>query len=288
MNRILLCGVALCVTAGFAQAEGLSFGADFALGQWSNADGGSGLESNGGIDGEDDRLTAKLGLSVANDFGMFVGQIDLNYQKLEEAASSLDTDDATSEILDVTLRGMKDFGAVKAGLFLGYGEHHDYGDSDQNMYYKYIGIDASAPVSFGEVFGQVGYLDSVDEYDEGTQHAPFLRIGTTYNLASDLTLSGAVSVAGGRKYGDSFYQNHILGLELGLEKAIADTGLSVYGSYEYTRIYYDYADGSPGETGDTFGTVWLGVKYNLGGDTKRGGKLPNVGQWVAYNANEIE
>lgn len=287
MNKILLCGFAFCATAGMAQAEGLSFGADIAIGQWSNTDGGSGLESNGGIDGEDDRLTRKLGLSVANDFGMFVGQIDLNYQHLVAASPALDDDDATNEMLDVTLRGMKDFGSVTAGLFLGYGKHQDYGDSNENMYYKYIGIDASAPVSFGEVFGQLGYLDSHDEYDEGTQQAAFLRVGAAYNLASDMVLSGAVSVAGGRKYGDSIYENHILGLELGLEKAITDTGLSVYGSYEYTRIYYQNG-GAPEKNGDNFGTIWLGMKYNLGGDTKRGGKLPNIGQWVAYNANEIE
>lgn len=285
MKRVILCGVLLSTTAGIAQAEGLSFGADLAIGQWSNTDGGSGLESNEGIDGKDDRFTGKLGLTAASDFGMFVGQIDLNYQHLARASSSLDDDDATMEMLDVTLRGMKDFGTVRAGLFLGYGTHNDYGDSDENMYYKYIGIDASAPVSFGEVFGQVGYLDSHDEYDEGTQQAPFLRVGATYNLASDMTLSGAVSIAGGRKDGPDDYQNHILGLELGLEKAITDTGLSVYGSYEYTRIYsYD----APDKYGDNFGTVWLGVKYDLGGSTKRGGKLPNFGQWVAYNANEIE
>ena len=285
MKRAILCSVLLGATAGIAHAEGLSFGADLAIGQWSNSDGGSDIDSNGGINGEDDRFTGKLGLSAANDFGMFVGQIDLNYQHLARASASLDDDDATMEMLDVTLRGMKDFGTVQAGLFLGYGTHNDYGDAELNMYYKYIGIDASAPVSFGEVFGQIGYLDSHDQYGEGTQQAPFLRVGATYNLASDMTLSGAVSLAGGRKYGSDDYQNHILGLELGLEKAITDTGLSVYGSYEYTRIYYDDA---PDNFGDTFGTVWLGVKYDLGGSAKRGGKLPNFGQWVAYNANEIE
>ena len=73
-------------------------------------------------------------------------------------------------------------------------------------------------------------------------------------------------------------------MELGLEKALSDD-LSIYGSYEYTRIFYK--SGSD-KFGDNFGTVWLGLRYNLGGDTKRGGKLPNVGQWIAYNANEIE
>jgi hypothetical protein len=271
MKRSLLGIAALCALASSAHAEGLSFGADIAIGQWSNTNGGSGLIENGGLDGEDDRITGKIGLSAASDFGAFVGQIDLNYQHLEAADPSLDTDDATMQTLDVTLRAMRDFGGYQAGVFLGYGEHNDYGDSDETMFYRYIGLDVSKDMSFGEIFGQLGYLDSDDEYDEGTQDAPFLRVGASYNLANDLTLSGALSLAGGTKYGDSEFSNHVVGLELGLEKAIADTGLSVYGSYEHTQIYYDDGD----KFGDNFGTVWLGLKYNLGGDTKRGGKLPN-------------
>jgi len=106
MKIVILCSVLLGATAGIAHAEGLSFGADLAIGQWSNSDGGSDIDSNGGINGEDDRFTGKLGLSAANDFGMFVGQIDLNYQHLARASASLDDDDATMEMLDVTLRGM--------------------------------------------------------------------------------------------------------------------------------------------------------------------------------------
>ncbi len=277
--------VAVTTAAASAHAQGLSFTGDVALGYWENTDGGSGLESTGGIDGRDSRGTARLGLSVANDFGSFIGQIDLNYQKLERASSALDDDDATSEMLDVTLRAMRDFGGFEGGLFLGYGIHNDYGDSDENMGYRYVGLDVAAPVSFGSVFGQVGFLDSFDEYDEGTQDAPFLRVGATYSLASDTSLFGAVSWAGGKKYGESAYDNTIVGLELGIEKALNDSGLSVYASYDHTRMYYTY-EGV--KSGDNFGTLWVGLKMNLGGDTKRGGKLPNFGQWVAYNANEIE
>ena len=287
MKRFLLSAATVAALSAAAHAEGLSYGADFAIGQWSNSNGGQGLQSSGGISGEDQRFTGKIGLSLANDFGMFVGQVDLNYQSLADADPALNTDDTTMETLDVTLRGTKDFGGFQAGLFLGYGTHNDNGDSDLNMYYRYVGIDASKTVSFGEVFGQIGYLDSGDEYDEGTQEAPFLRVGASYNLGSDMVLTGAVSMAGGVKYDDSDYKNHVLGLELGLEKSIGDSGLSVYGSYEFTQIYYENSFVGD-DYGDNFSTVWLGLKYDLGGDTKRGGKLPNLGQWVAYNANEVE
>ena len=102
-----------------------------------------------------------------------------------------------------------------------------------------------------------------------------------------MVLTGAVSMAGGVKYDDSDYKNHVLGLELGLEKSIGDSGLSVYGSYEFTQIYYENSFVGD-DYGDNFSTVWLGLKYDLGGDTKRDSKLPNLGQWVAYNANEVE
>ena len=51
MKRLLLCTATLAAFSGAAFAEGLSFGADIAIGQWSNTDGGSGLGSNGGISG---------------------------------------------------------------------------------------------------------------------------------------------------------------------------------------------------------------------------------------------
>jgi hypothetical protein len=139
-------------------------------------------------------------------------------------------------------------------------------------------------MSFGSVFGQVGYVDSWDEYDEGTEQATFVRVGADYKLGADLTLTGALSMAKGHKWGDDKYGVDILGVELGIEKELGDNGISLYGSYEHTKVNVDYWDGY----GDEFGTLWVGLKMNLGGDTKRGSKLPNLGQWVAYNANEVE
>ena len=275
MKTYMLASAAIVAgLAGSASAE-LSFGIDAAVGTWANH------STDTGLQGHRDRKTGKLGLSVANDFGGFVGQVDLNWQAL----TMVDGDeDATKSIFDLTLRGMRDFGGVQGGVFLGKGEHQDYGDSDEYMSYQFIGFDAEKDMSFGTVYGQLGYLDSRDEYGEGTQRAAFLRVGGDYEIGNGLTVTGAFSMAKGRKWDSDQYGVDILGIELGVEKAIGDNGLSLYGSYEHTKIEVDYKDGY----GDEFGTLWVGLKMNLGGDTKRGSKLPNLGQWVAYNANEVE
>lgn len=269
--------------ASTATAEGLSFGVDFALGAWANHSAAAGLAN------KEDRVTGKLGISVANDFGMFIGQLDLNLQTITRPADLAEEDtfeeDATHGLADVTLRAMRDFGGTNVGLFLGKGEHDDFGDSDQYMSYQFVGLDAERETGFGAVFGQIGYLDSTDEYSEGLQRATFLRAGAAYRVASGLALTGAFSMAEGRAYGRDASSSSVLGIEFGVEKALGDSGMTLYGSYEHTKLSIeDYT----GDTGDEFGTLWVGLKYDFGGNTKRGSKLPNIGQWVAYQANEVE
>lgn len=273
-TQLLATAALIAGLAGTASAE-LSFGIDAAVGAWANH------SASFGLDEKRDRKTGKLGLSVANDFGGFVGQADLNWQALTMVD---DDEDATKSIFDLSLRAMRDFGAMRGGVFLGKGEHQDYGDSDEYMSYQFIGFDAEKDMSFGTVYGQIGYVDSWDEYGEGTQRATFVRVGADYQIGSDLTLTGAFSAASGRKWDSDIYSTKVLGLEIGLSKALGDSGMSLYGSYEHTKIETDYEGGY----GDEFGTLWVGLKMDLGGGTKRGHKLPNLGQWVAYNANEIE
>ncbi|WP_309663928.1 autotransporter outer membrane beta-barrel domain-containing protein [Tabrizicola sp.] len=267
-----------------AMAQDYGFSGDFGLGYWHNADGGPGLESNGGIDGKDDRTTLRTRLSFATAIGNgLTGQIDFTSNDYSSADPSLDTDDATSFSRDLALRLRRDFGGFTAGAFLGYGDHNDFGDSDAAMYYTFAGIEAERAMAFGSIFGEVGYLDSTDEYDEGTQRAPYVRAGLVYNLPNDFVMTGSVGYAGGRKYGDDQFSNTILNAEIGLERAISDQ-LSVYGSYDYNRISYDDAGD---DFGDTIGTLYVGVKMTLGG-TKTARPLAPFGKWVSYNANEIE
>lgn len=282
MKKQLLATAALIAgLAGTASAE-LSYGVDAALGYWTNGNGGMGLDSSGGISGTDQRMAGRVNLSIANDFGGFVGQVDLFFQTLDRADPALDDDDATSSMGDLTLRGMRDFNGTRAGLFLGYGEQDDYGDSNENMTYEFLGLDASRDTGFGQVYGQLGYLDSHDEYDEGIHNAWFLRVGAETSIAPDMTVFGAVSAANGLLWDD--YDAQVLGLEVGVEKALGN-GMSLYGSIDWTRQYYK---DSGNNFGDNFTTAWVGVKWNLDGKESRAKKLPQIGTWVSYFANEIE
>lgn len=285
-SRLIAATVLVGGLANSASAEGLSYGVDAAIGGWWNRNGGSGLEPACGICNKEQRVTGKLGLSVANDFGGFTGQIDLGFQTVSPESEAASSGDATNHTADVALRMMRDFGNVRAGLFMGYGEHDDYGDSDENMSYSFAGIDASMETGFGAVFGQIGRLDSVDEFSEGPKDATFIRVGAEYDIGNDMVLSGAISTHDGYKDGDPDYTNSTFGLELGLEKALGN-GLSVYGTYEYTKMSTYYPNDGL-DYGDTFSTVWVGLKVDLGGTRSNSRKLPNFNQWVAYNANEIE
>lgn len=290
MGRTTICAGVLLALAGTAtgtvQAQEVSLGFDASVGVWANANGGSGLLPNGGLDGVDRRTTGRFAVSAALDFGAVIGQLDLKQQGLEPASPALDDDDATQVLRDATLRLMRDFGGLRAGLFLGKGRHDDYGDSDLPMGYDFQGLEASAAIGSGAVFGQVGRFDSFDEFDEGIQDASFVRLGGAAAIGSGYTLSGAVSYARGLAYGVD--PARVKGLELSLQRAIEGTPYTVYASYDYTRIEYWDAVKPAGKIGDTFGTVWIGMRIDLGSPTKRGGALPEIGRWVAYRANEIE
>jgi hypothetical protein len=268
-----------------ASAQELSFNGDLSLGKWQNENGGTGLPTTNGINDAVSRNTARLNLSVARNFAAFTGQVDLGYQAFSAAPDTADTDDATNHTVDLTLRGLRDFGGYRVGAFIGAGRHDDYGDSDRQMSYEFVGVETSKAMGFGDVFGQAGYLDSDDEYGEGLQRAYFLRLGATYTLGK-FALTGALSAAEGRRHQTDDTEGRIYGLELAVEHPIAETGLVAFSSYEWSRA--TYSDNGAPPNGDEFQTLYAGIKFDLGGKAQHAKKLPNIGQWVAYQANEIE
>jgi hypothetical protein len=54
---------------------------------------------------------------------------------------------------------------------------------------------------------------------------------------------------------------------------------------QHMQIFYD-DDGFC--YGDSFNTLSVGITMNFGGSSKHGSTLPELGRWVAYNANEVE
>lgn len=269
-------------TQGAAQDTSLELEGSYGL--WENRNGGAGITDNGGLNGTDTRTIGQLDFSLARQFTPnFAAAAAVSYGAWSSADSDLDPDDATQSTLDASLRGFwQGAGPVRYSAFAGIGEQNDYGDSNQDMTYVFMGADAEWQTDFGSVFGQVGYFDSSDEFAEGTQNAPFLRIGGVYEFGLDYSATAAFSVAGGEKYVNKL-DNRTLNIELGLEK---DFGNFVgFARYEWTQISYKFGGD---RFGDTFETLSLGVRLVLGGKVNHGPDIAPIGRWVAYNANEIE
>jgi hypothetical protein len=276
--------LAVSLLATQAAAQDMSFAFEGAYGAWANRNGGAGITDNGGLNGTDTRAVSQLSFGVAREFTpRFAASAQIAYGHWSSAASDLDTDDATQSTLDATLRGFwQGNGPVRYSAFFGIGEQNDYGDSDQDMSYAFVGADAEWDTDFGSVFTQIGYFDSSDEFSEGTQNAPFIRVGGIYEFGLDYAATAAFSVAGGEKYVNKL-DNRTLNIELGLEK---DFGSFVgFARYEWTQISYKFGGD---RFGDTFETLSLGVRLVLGGDVDHGPSIAPIGRWVAYNANEIE
>jgi hypothetical protein len=206
----------------------------------------------------------------------------LHYGRISETDDDLGDDDATSTLFDLTLRGLKSDGDMSYGVFIGAGVQDDYGDADERMTYRYLGVEFAHDQSWGDYYAQFGFVDGDDEYNESTSNAPFLNVGGRYNLENGYALTGALAIAGGVKYDDE-YSNRILDLSVGAER---DFGNYVgFVKMQHMQIFYD-DDGF--RYGDSFNTLSVGITMNFGGSSKHGSTLPELGRWVAYNANEVE
>jgi hypothetical protein len=283
MTKTYLIVAALAaITSTHATAQDSSFQISGSIGSLTNQDGGAGIESYNGIESAATRATAELGFSAAYGFGAgLTGVASLNFGGIDD---SVDDDDATLSTSDLTLRVLADRGAYTFGGFLGFGTHEDNGDSDEDMTYQYLGAEVAGDTSFGGYFVQVGYLDSADEYDEGTQDAPFVNVGGSYDITSDYSLTGSFGYAGGKKFGADGDDNRTLNASIGVERSVGN--ILVTAGYEFTQISFEDSDGD--RFGDTFGEFTIGATYAFGGEANHGTLLPSFGNWVAFNANEIE
>lgn len=285
-NTLFVAATIAALGGTAAAAQELSYQVSGSIGAWQNQNGGADIESNFGLAGTDTRTAAELDFSAAYGFASgYTAVAALGFGAFSDADEELNFDDSTKSTADLTLRVLRDAGAYTFGGFIGSGQHDDDGDSDEDMTYQFAGAEVATDLAFGELFAQVGYLDSTDEYDEGTQDAPFVNFGGSYGFSNGYAVLGSLGFAGGNKYGDEESNNRIINLTLGVERTFGD--VAVNASYEATQISYKF-DGDDERYGDTFGTLSIGATYAFGGAGDHGSKLPNFGNWVAFNANEIE
>ncbi len=273
--------------------SGLGYRVGLAIGAVHNTDGGWGVESNGGAAEDATRFAGFGDIAVGYEFTPNWGvQGDL-VGALIDATDRGDSGDWTRAYGHAAGHAYYRFDNFLVGGFGGYGRHEDDGDSDERMSYWFAGAEGKMFTSWGSVFGQAGYLDSEDEYDEGTQEAPFARLGMNYFVSDNWSVSADGAIALGNKYGDDDYNNRILDFGVGTEYRLASMPISVFGRYEFTQVSYK-EDGDDDRYGDNFHTVMAGVRFRFGDTLREADRapgsldLPSFGKWVAFNANEVE
>jgi len=283
MKNILLASLLTATSTMPVLAQESSFQITGSIGTWNNQNGGSNINSNDGIGGEDTRTQGDISLGYARTFGNFTGVGTLHYGALSKADLSLDYDDATQYVADITLRGLMSRDDMTFGVFLGSGRQDDYGDADKDMTYEYAGLEFSDDVTWGNYYAQVGYVNGEDQHDESLQDATFINAGTRYDLQNGFSLTGAVGIAQGYRADEPHDDATVLDVTIGAEH---DFGNYVgFVELQQQQMYFeDKAD----NYGDTFSSVSVGVTMTFGGDVSHGSPLPDLGRWVAYNANEIE
>lgn len=186
--------------------------------------------------------------------------------------------------------GVHLYGRLDSGLygaFAGGGITDDNGDSDESQTYWFIGAEGQWQVHDSIIFGQAGYLESDDEYDEGLKEAGFARIGGRVFTQPNIALMAAVSGAFGQQEDEDAY---LANLELEAEHAFGNGSTSLFASYEGTFVSFDNGDHNTNFHGVMIGFRWrpgasdLMTVYNGPASLE----LPSVDRWVAFTANEVE
>jgi hypothetical protein len=179
------------------------------------------------------------------------------------------------------------------GIFGGGGIHNDTGDTDQNMYLWFAGVEGQFYRPNAVLFGQAGYIGSSDEYQEGLDDAGFLRLGGSYFLSGSTALKAAISGAyGTQDPSDRDGKASLADVQLELEHAYGVTGLSTFLGYEGTFVWVDREND---DVQTDFHALTVGLRVRTGAPDFRSATydgasldLPPVTRWVAYTANEVE
>lgn len=203
-----------------------------------------------------------------------------------------DEDDWTKSYLT---GGLHAFALTSGGLFgafAGGGLAGDSGDTDKDQTYWFAGLEGQMALDSAIVFGEIGYLDGNDEFDEGINKAGFGRIGIRYFPKANWALMAAASGAFGQQDNeDEPDADALIGdLKLEAEYGFGNGSTSVFSSYEGTLVSFD-----GGDHGTDFHSVMVGFRLRLGASALRAAysgpgslELPSVDRWFAYTANEVE
>jgi hypothetical protein len=233
-------------------------------------------------------LDFALGGMVTDEFGV---QLDVRGSLFADNSSG-DEDDWTQSYLTGGLHVFTMTSGGLIGAFAGGGFAGDTGDTTKDQTYWFAGIEGQMSLDNSILFGEIGYLDGDDEFDEGINQAGFGRIGLRYFPDANWALMAAGSGAFGKQDNDDEPDSDALigDIKLEAEYSFGTGSTSVFTSYEGTFVSFDGGDHST-----DFHAVMLGFRLRLGSQDLKSAysgpgslELPSVDRWFAYTANEVE
>jgi hypothetical protein len=177
------------------------------------------------------------------------------------------------------------------GVFGGGGMAKDTGDTDEPQTYWFGGAEMLRAIGDVTYFGQVGYLDGNDEYDEGINQAGFARVGARIFTKPNVSVMAALSGAYGMQdNGDEADSHALIGnIEAEAEYALS-AQTSLFASYQGTFVSFD-----GGMHLADFHDLMIGFRWRPGASDLRSAyegpaslTLPPVDRWFALTADEVE
>jgi len=178
------------------------------------------------------------------------------------------------------------------GAFAGGGFTEDTGDSDESQTYWFLGIEGQRQMDNTILFGQVGYLDGDDEYEEVLNQGGFARIGARRFTQSNTAYMAALSGAFGKQdNNDEDDPSALIGnIELEAEHGYGSGETSLFASYEGTFVSFDGGDHNTNFHSFMLGLRWYPGATNLMSAYAGPGSLdlPSFGRWASFTANEVE
>jgi hypothetical protein len=263
--------------ASWAAVFGIAFDSYFV----DQADNDEGTDDSGW------NLGGHANLSVGGTTGAFGVQGDIRGSLFDGD----DDEDLTDSYLTGALHLFMDMPVGKLGIF-GGGGMTESDDTDEDQTYWFAGLEGQRAMGNALLFGQLGYLDGDDEFDEGINQAGFAQIGARFFAQPNMAFMAALSGAFGKQdNGDEADSDAWIGdIALEAEYGFGNSGASAFASYEGTFVSFDGGDHNANFHGAMAGFRWRPGAPDL--MTAYSGpaslQVAPVDRWFAFTANEVE
>lgn len=225
---------------------------------------------------------------------MFSAQFDL-IGEANITGSDDDNDLTLGDYMGAIHIDARDPSSYLFGVFGGGGQSFDNGDNDgDSIPFWFAGIEGQKYFNNLTLGGQIGYVDSDDNYDETISNAWFARAATSYYIGYDTKLSGDVAFfTGDRANGNSSGSMDVISWGARLDHFFPEfpVGLMVaYNGFDYEGDAASNESDAPVVHEFRIGASLLFGAGSIMENDRRaaGADLPAINRWISTSANEIE